>query len=314
MYISLKEGMGIMMRKSVFASIAAIVSVLVMGFALFFLVIKEEALSGDVASETGASEKVDEYAHIQPPSLEEVPEGKVGELIKLGYSYLNDTASTLDGYVGNTLSCSSCHANGGVGGALDFVGVTKTYPMYNPRAGKEVTIEDRINGCFRRSMNGQPLPKEGEELKAMVAYLEYISQNVPDGTTERPWAKLAKIEGELKPNVENGREIYQAACISCHGENGEGVNGQLAVWGENSYNIGAGMTRLRTAGGFIKSFMPKVTTGGYELGSLTDQEAIDIAAYLNSHERPDFPDKIHDWPNGDAPDDVAYETLANPKK
>lgn len=306
------------MNKNVWVSITTIFTTIVLGFAVFFLFINNPQNSeGNSASEIASGEKKPgKYDAFKAPSMEDVPEGEEGELIKLGYEYTTQTSTALDGYVGNTLSCASCHADGGTGQALDLVGITKTHPKYNPRAGKVVTIEDRINGCFKRSMNGKPLPPEGEEMSAMVAYFEYISQNVPDGTKERPWAKLKLIEGKLpeQPNVENGREIYQAACLSCHGEDGNGMNNGLAVWGENSYNIGAGMSRLRTAGGFIKAYMPKVATGGYEPGSLTDEEAINVAAYLNAQYRPDFPDKVNDWPNGDAPDDAAYETLAKKKK
>ena len=305
------------MKRNVYISITVIASTIFLGFAIFFLFVNQPSQQAVVSKSDPLEAKgEDKYSKYKPPSIEDVPDGEEGELIKLGYKYSTETATALDGYVGNTLSCASCHANGGMDGSLDLVGITKTYPMYNPRAGKEVTVEDRINGCFRRSMNGKPLSKDGPEMKEMVAYFDYISQNVPDGTKERPWAKLAKIEGELpeKPNVDNGREIYQAACASCHGQNGQGANNGLALWGDNSYNIGAGMTRLRTAGGFIKAYVPKATKGGYEQGSLTDEEALNIAAYINSQNRPDFPDKIHDWPNGDAPDDVAYETLAQKKK
>ena len=77
------------------------------------------------------------------------------------------------------------------------------------------------------------------------------------------------------------------------------------VWGAHSYNIGAGMARVRTAAAFISDNMPFD-----QPGTLTDQQALDVAAYVNVHTRPDFPDKVHDWPNGDAPPDVAYPTDA----
>ncbi|MBS4188922.1 c-type cytochrome [Bacillus sp. FJAT-49705] len=250
-----------------------------------------------------------------PPSMDEVPAGEEGDLIRLGYKQHEETSTVLDGYDKSTLSCGSCHANGGVRSSLDIVGVTKTYPQYNSRAGKVMTIEDRINGCFKRSLNGTPLPLDSKEMKAFVAYYTYISQNVPDGTKDRPWAKLDKPKGDItKVNVDKGREIFNESCIVCHGEDGNG-NGwnDLAVWGENSFNDGAGMNRIRTTAGFIKGYMPKVPVGGREPGSLSEQEAMDIAAYILSMGRPNLPEKIYDWPNGDAPDDAAYETLAGHK-
>jgi thiosulfate dehydrogenase len=299
-------------------SVSAIVFTLVLGFSVLYMV-KMSSDNRDVpvaAEENNTGEKVGEESTIPypPPSMEDVPEGEEGELIKKGYLYNTETSTALDGYVGNTLSCASCHANGGYDSTLDLVGISKTYPMYNSRAGREVTLEERINGCFVRSMNGKKLPPDGEEMKAFLAYYDYISQNVPDGTKERPWAKMPRAEGDLAAvDIEEGRELYQKACITCHGEGSNAPDG-LALWGEESYNIGAGMARIRTAGGFIKTYMPKSPMGGYEAGSFTDEEAMNIAAYINSMERPDFPDKIHDWPKGDAPDDAAYETIAGKKE
>ncbi|MBT2687347.1 c-type cytochrome [Bacillus sp. ISL-47] len=301
------------MNKFLTYSVIAIVSSLVLGIGLTYLVIsgKDKNASIETASQPEESEETAEYPY-PPPSMDDVPEGEDGDLIKLGFKYVTETATALDGYSGNNLSCASCHAGGGYEEPLDLVGISKTYPQYNPRAGREVTLEERINGCFRRSMNGEPLPEDSQEMKAMVAFYDYISQNVPDGTTERPWAKLDRSKADIENvDIDAGREIYNKACISCHGENGDA--GNLALWGENSYNIGAGMARLRTAAGFIQTYMPKMEIGGYSQGSLTDEEAMNLAAYINSHDRPDFPDKIYDWPKGDAPDDAAYETLAGKK-
>jgi thiosulfate dehydrogenase len=74
-----------------------------------------------------------------------------------------------------------------------------------------------------------------------------------------------------------------------------------ALWGPRSFNIGAGMARLNTAAAFIKSSMP-LGQGG----SLTNQEAYDIAAYFTQQPRPDFKKKSQDWPKGDKPPDARY--------
>jgi thiosulfate dehydrogenase len=79
------------------------------------------------------------------------------------------------------------------------------------------------------------------------------------------------------------------------------------LWGPDSYTIGAGMARLRTAASFIRYNMPFDTPG-----ILTDQQAFDVAAYVVSQSRPDFGPKALDWPNGDPPPDVAYPTNAAP--
>jgi thiosulfate dehydrogenase len=304
------------MNRFFISSVLAITLTITLGFSVFFLFIlnpNQPPAVSNLTESAAANDENSDHPYL-PPSMDEVPSGEEGDLIKLGEKIHNQTSTVLDGYVGNTLSCASCHADGGVNSSLDLVGISKTYPQYNPRAGRDVTLQDRINGCFKRSMNGKPLPPESKEMQAMVAYYSYISTNVPDGTKERPWAKLSRAEGDLASvNIDEGRELYNKACISCHGVDGSGGPTGLALWGDKSYNIGAGMARIRTAGGFIKEYMPKVATGGYEAGSFTDQEAMSLAAYINSMSRPDFPDKIHDWPKGDAPDDAAYETLAGKK-
>ncbi|MFS0780151.1 c-type cytochrome [Bacillus sp. 1P06AnD] len=318
------------MNRQLWYGFFAFIGVVIIGFFVLLMVIISPEKSKDSqmaaahpvvqpkaeAPPRSTADVVDKkYKKYMPPSIHDVPGGPEGEKIKQGYKYMTETASTLDGYVGNKLSCVNCHANGGTGPALDLIGITKVYPKYNSRADKIITIEDRVNGCFRRSMNGKPLEKDSPVMDAMVAYLDYISSNVPEETKERPWGELQKVKGDItKVNVDNGREIFQKACISCHGENGDGNRYGLAVFGENSYNIGAGMARLRTAAAFIQNYMPLVANGGYEPGSLTEQEAIDVAAYINGQPRPDFADKIYDWPKGDAPDDAAYETLAQKKK
>jgi thiosulfate dehydrogenase len=49
-------------------------------------------------------------------------------------------------------------------------------------------------------------------------------------------------------------------------------------------------------------------------GTLTPQEAFDVARYINTRPRPDFRRKAEDWPNGDPPPDVAYPTKAADRK
>jgi thiosulfate dehydrogenase len=41
-------------------------------------------------------------------------------------------------------------------------------------------------------------------------------------------------------------------------------------------------------------------------GTLSDQQALNVAAYMVSRPRPDFPGKEEDWPYGGAPADAAY--------
>ena len=166
-----------------------------------------------------------------------------------------------------------------------------------------ITIEDRINSCFQRSMNGRGLDRAGPDMRDIVSYMAFLSSGIPVG---------ARVPGAGLPSLSvtsgdsgRGRDLFAANCVRCHGPQGEGSAVAPPLWGDGSFNIGAGMSRIRTAGAFIRSNMPFDKPG-----TLSDQEAMDLAAFIASRPRPDFPGKELDWPNGDPPPDVAYETIA----
>lgn len=187
------------------------------------------------------------------------------------------------------------------------MGTYARYPQYRSRSNSVETIEYRVNDCFRRSMNGRPLAADARDMRDIVAYLAFLSRDVP----LRPGGPRRSLDqwGTLRADTAAGRAVYAATCARCHGATGGGSPAAPPVWGPASYNIGAGMARVRTAAAFIKENMPFDRPG-----SLTDQQAYDVAAFVNARPRPDFPDKIYDWPNGDAPPDVAYHTLAARKR
>jgi len=232
-----------------------------------------------------------------------------------GMRLMSETGTLLPENVGNTLNCSSCHTNAGtVAFASPFVGVAAQFPSYAPRAGKVIDLAERINGCFRRSMNGKPLAKDSAEMQAMLAYMNWVNGPYQKGDAI-PGRGVGKIDKTLLPNVDRGRKVYQSQCAICHGANGEGVkmaNGSYVfpmVWGEESFNLGAGMARTFTAAAFIKQNMPMGHNTHFPLGqgaTLTDQEAIDVAQFFTHMSRPDFVDKAKDWPNGEKPKDARY--------
>ncbi|WP_066172265.1 c-type cytochrome [Bacillus marinisedimentorum] len=254
------------------------------------------------ASNEGTSGQNGGEIEYNPPSLDDVPDGPIGEEIKYGHQVINETNTVLDGYVGNNLTCSSCHGDAGLDKTSSFVGVSTQFPQYRPREGVIFTLEDRINGCMTRSMNGEKIPYDSKEMRAMISYLTYISQGIPEGA-DLEWRMLNTMKDVPEPNVANGEEIYKQSCIACHAADGSGTgpNTGPAVWGPDSFNEGAGMARMTKMAGYVKRNMPK----GQE-GTLTDQEAADVSAYLLSHERPEKPGKENDWPKGGAPKDVPY--------
>jgi len=181
-----------------------------------------------------------------------------------------------------------------------FVGISRLYPEYRARADRQMTLAERINECFERSMNGKALPPDSSKLQAVVAYIEWLSQNVPPGSAV-PWRGIPRLTSSRIPDPVNGKKQFATKCVFCHGAEGQGTMAAPPVWGPHSYNIAAGMARVSVAASFIKSNMPR----GWGW-TLTDDEAFDVAAYVNSQPRPDFPGKQHDWPKGGKPADIPY--------
>lgn len=255
--------------------------------------------------------KTEGIAH-NPPSLDDVPDGPLGEAILRGYELTNNTSEVLraeaasveDGErVVNGLSCTSCHAGAGMDeNSSSMVGVSSVYPMYIPRSGKIVTLEDRINGCMIRSMNGEKFPEGSEDLNAMVAYLTYISEGIPsEMNADLPWRHKNNLDDLPTPSVDDGEALYQQSCIACHAGDGSGTGSNTgpALWGDDSFNDGAGIARMTKMAGYVQNNMPV----GAE-GTLTDQEASDLAAYILSQDRPEWENHDKDWPGMEAPSDI----------
>ena len=236
-----------------------------------------------------------------PPSPETIPGDLRGEQIRLGYEMVVNTQVYGKLYVGNALNCTNCHLDGGLNpNAASFVGISALYPQYRERAGRQMTLADRINECFERSLNGKPLPPDSVKLTGIVAYIKWLSKNMPAGSTV-PWRGIPRLTSTHQPDSINGKKVFEKKCVFCHGSDGQGTMAAPPVWGPRSYNIGAGMARVSVAAAFIKANMPR----GWGW-TVTDEEALDAAAYINTQPRPDFPDKIHDWPKGGKPADAPY--------
>lgn len=269
---------------------------------------KKEAEQAPIITET-PTEQVAGVVH-NPPSLDDVPEGPLGEAILRGYELTNDTSTVLrseassveDGMARvNELSCTSCHAGAGMEEEVSsLVGMASVYPMYIGRSGQIVTLEERINGCMVRSMNGQKFAEDDEDLDAMVAYLTYISQGIPVGA-ELPWRHQSDMKDVPVPNIADGEVLYQQSCIACHAGDGAGTGSNTgpALWGDGSFNDGAGIARMSKMAGYIQNNMPIGAAG-----TLTDQEASDLSAFILSQERPEWKNHDKDWPAGGRPSDI----------
>jgi len=242
-----------------------------------------------------------------PPDTLSIPEGEEGTLIRYGRALINHTSVYLGprgkiAAMSNGLNCTNCHLDGGTRPfAANYSAVASTYPKYRDRSGTIEDIEKRINDCFERSLNGLRLDTFSREMKAMVAYFKWLGRDVPRGI--RPLgAGLVTLDYlDRAADPEAGEQHYLSNCGRCHGADGQGIMNVEGnewiyppLWGEQSYNTGAGLFRLSKFAAFIKMNMPFGVTHRDPL--LTDEEAWDIAAFVNSMPRPhkDFPS---DWPD-----------------
>src|SRR3954471_16272797 len=172
-----------------------------------------------------------------------------------GRAILLATRDSLPRNVGNALRCASCHLDGGLRrDAMPWVGSYSRFPQYRPRSGKVDLIEDRINDCLERSMNGRRMNAGGRDMRDIVAYLAFLSTGIPVGAEMegQGFPRLAPIKGDPP----RGKSVFASTCARCHGANGEGTSLAPPLWGARSYNVGAGMARIGTAASFIHALMP----------------------------------------------------------
>jgi thiosulfate dehydrogenase len=201
--------------------------------------------------------------------------------VVFGYNIVMETNRYAARYAGNGLSCTSCHLKGGTqpgGFPLNVAGV---YPKWRSKNGVRNGIGLRIRDCFLYSLNGVMPPEEAAEVQAVAAYINYLSEGEVIGQPPKGAGVPTLPDTGADPNPPRGQVVYKRECAICHGLNGQGGGPIPPVWGLNSYNAGAGLNNVQRLAGFIWANMPK----GKER-SLTHQEALDVAAFLNLQHRP----------------------------
>jgi thiosulfate dehydrogenase len=180
-------------------------------------------------------------------------------------------------YVGNQISCGNCHIQGGtLTYAIPLVGAPGWFPMYSERAKRDISLEDRIQECVTRSENGSPLPHDGPEMLGLISFFGWLSESQPAGQPNpgRGLVNVPTVQGD--PG--RGNTVYTKQCAGCHGADGAGVPPILPpLWGPGAYNDGAGMNQVRKMAAFVLRNMPQ-----NKPGTLTPQEAYDVAAYVAS--------------------------------
>jgi thiosulfate dehydrogenase len=262
-------------------------------------------LAAALASAAAAADAPVPTVALNPPALSSLPDGALGVSVRLGLAIVTDTQQRVKAYVGNGLMCANCHLDAGrTALAAPLAGLTGVFPEYRARRGSVESLAQRINDCFERSMNGKPLPESSKDMIAVLAYIAWLSRGVPTGS-EVAGRGFADISAPAAPDPARGKALYAQKCAACHGADGAGVAGAGGayvfppLWGSRSFNDGAGMARVSVAAAFVQAKMP-LGAGG----TLTDQEAYDIAAYFTAQPRPRFAGAPSDWPKGARPADA----------
>lgn len=243
--------------------------------------------------------------------MAEFEDSDEGRLAEYGHQLITKTYALIGpqtelAITGNRLSCSSCHLQGGTkpyGGP--FIGLTGVFPIYIGREDKIVSLEERVNGCFERSMNGKAIDVNSKEMRAIISYIKHLSKGTVVGQRLKGQGFVDLKIPDRAADTDKGALVYKSICSSCHGDHGQGQlagpgenqGGYLypALWGPDSYNDGAGMSRVLTAAKFIKGNMPFGVT--HDAPALSDEQAYDVAAYINSFPRPQKAHKERDYPN-----------------
>lgn len=244
------------------------------------------------------------------PSLytDRILEGEERELVIYGEELIANTSRYLGpngsvAQITNGMNCQNCHLNAGrKAWGNNYGAVAANYPKFRDRSGSIETVYKRVSDCMERSLNGTALDSNAREMKAMIAYIKWVGHAVEKDSTPKGAGIKPPEYLERAASPEKGLAVYTAKCQSCHGANGEG---QMAadgrsytyppLWGEHSYNSGAGLFRLSRFAGYVRDNMP-FNQASHKNPALTDEECWDVAAFVNSRPRPSK-DLSKDWPN-----------------
>lgn len=230
----------------------------------------------------------------------------LAQSVQLGAELFYQTPRLAPNYVGNGLACTSCHFQGGTQeGMLGLVGVALKYPEFDPRAGRMVSLPERLQSCFLRSLNGKAPPLGSAVLQNLTDYVSYLSTGV-EKEQALAWRDLDWIPPDQKIPIDQldpkaGKVLYAGHCAACHGPSGKGDGWAPALWGERSYNNSAGLARVYTLAGFLFRAMPLSHPDHLSL-----EAAQQVAAYLDAQPRPAYPGQAQDYPDGKIPVDAVY--------
>jgi len=240
------------------------------------------------ANGTGRSTVAVRSAPHVPPSEDDIPHDKYGDEVRLGQRIFTATYRYARRYTGNDLACSNCHLDAGRRAhAAPLWAAYGMYPAYRAKTDRNNSFEERIQQCFRFSLNGIAPALDAPEMRALVAYAHFLARGVPVGV-ELPGRGYPQIlRTSHDPSPTRGEDVYKTQCVACHGPDGQGQvraeGGHVVppLWGRGAYNRAAGFADSEQLAGFIAANMPP--GAGVRLA---DQQALDVAAFINLQWRP----------------------------
>lgn len=284
---------------------------IVVGLLVYIITLTENTYWGTKPDQDQTSASIvkvkDPNGFWEAPSIYSVKDQTEKDLILYGKDLIVNTAiyfgpkGSIKPMTTNGMNCQNCHLEAGTKVfGNNYGAVAANYPKYRARSGSIENLYKRVNDCFERSLNGSALDSNSKEMTAIVAYIEFLGKEVDKGVKPKGsgFQDLALLDRACDPVA--GATVYKAKCASCHQPNGDG---QLAedktkyiyppLWGKNSYNDGAGLYRITNFAKFVKANMP--LGAAHDNSILSDEEAWDVAAFVNSQPRPKK-DISNDWP------------------
>jgi thiosulfate dehydrogenase len=216
--------------------------------------------------------------------------GPVGDQIRLGKEIFQNTATDPGSkpFVGkeHKATCNSCHRKEGTDlDALPLFGAAAAYPA--DVDGKVMTLEGRIGQCFATHLSGSAPPPGSPVLQALTTYVTSLSEGrrmtmSATGTGPRALPAMQKT-GPFwsKADAAAGQKLYGSMCASCHGTDGSGGAGP-AVWGNGAWSATSAMGKPAKLAAYVQKAMAAYA------GTIGDEQARDLAAYVDSRPRPGY--------------------------
>ncbi len=302
------------MKEAIRSHMFAVILLLLIGVVVAVELINSESNNGEIAL---LNEPVDSTWVAPSIYTDQITKGKEREMVIYGQDLIANTAKYLGPHgsvlqITNGMNCQNCHLDAGTRPwGNNYSAVYSTYPKFRARSGTIENVYKRVNDCIERSLNGQALDTSSYEMQSIYAYIKWLGQDVPKGIKPHSAGLPTLPFMDRAADPEKGKAVYINTCQSCHGQNGDGVinpDGSTyaypPLWGEHSYNDGAGLFRITRFASFVKSNMP-FNQARHDQPKLTDEEAWDVAAYVNSQPRP-HKNQSGDW------SDIAKKSLDEP--